>query len=54
MPIIEMIFEEGNPAGIKSLLSHLNIAGLATRLPLLEASLDLNERIGEFLEDFNS
>ena len=54
MPIIEMIFEEGNPAGIKSLLSHLNIAGLATRLPLLEASLDLNERIGGFLEDFNS
>jgi 4-hydroxy-tetrahydrodipicolinate synthase len=54
MPIIEMIFEEGNPAGIKSLLSHLNVAGLATRLPLLEASLDLNERIGGFLEDFNS
>ncbi len=54
MPLIEMIFEEGNPAGIKSLLSHLNIVGLATRLPLVEASLDLNERIGEFLKNFNS
>ncbi len=54
MPIIEMIFAEGNPAGIKSLLSHLNIAGLATRLPLVEASLELNERIGVFLEDFHS
>jgi 4-hydroxy-tetrahydrodipicolinate synthase len=54
MPIVEMIFEEGNPAGIKSLLSHLDIVGLATRLPLVEASLELNERIGGFLDNFDS
>lgn len=52
MPIINMNFEEGNPAGIKALLSHRGICRSAVRLPLVEATAGLSERIGGFLSDF--
>lgn len=49
MPIIDMIFQEGNPAGIKSLLSQLGIGTPAVRLPLVAASGSLSSHIGQYL-----
>jgi len=43
--IIESIFEEGNPVGIKSALSLQNITSDAVRLPLVNASEALREKI---------
>ena len=37
-PLCELIFEEGNPAGIKALLSLLGLSGPNVRLPLVQAS----------------
>ena len=47
---IELIFEEGNPAGIKAMLEHLKIIGSTVRLPLVEASDELKASIGEFAD----
>ncbi len=49
MPSIDLIFEEGNPAGIKSMLSHDGICNPNVRLPLVAASQDLSNRILDFL-----
>jgi len=49
---MNLIFEEGNPAGIKSLLSALNYGQATVRLPLVEASKSLTERIAVFLQSF--
>ncbi|PQJ14864.1 4-hydroxy-tetrahydrodipicolinate synthase [Aureicoccus marinus] len=45
LTLIELLFEEGNPAGVKALLQQLGIGGLQVRLPLVPASSDLQERI---------
>lgn len=50
MTSIDMIFEEGNPAGIKALLESLGICSDSVRLPLLSASPDLKNRIDAFLK----
>ncbi len=50
MPGIDLIFEEGNPAGIKSMLSHLNICEAHVRLPLVKASEGLHQKIGVYLK----
>ncbi len=50
MPSIDLIFEEGNPAGIKSLLTQINICQDHVRLPLVKASEDLKQRIGVYLK----
>ncbi|MEP0265626.1 4-hydroxy-tetrahydrodipicolinate synthase [Dokdonia sp.] len=50
MPSIDLIFEEGNPAGIKSLLQHIGICKDYVRLPLVKASDTLNQKIGSFLK----
>ncbi|MDC7997842.1 4-hydroxy-tetrahydrodipicolinate synthase [Gilvibacter sediminis] len=52
MPVIDMIFEEGNPAGIKALLAHRGICSANVRLPLVEASAGLKMRIADFLKEF--
>ncbi|ARV12928.1 4-hydroxy-tetrahydrodipicolinate synthase [Gilvibacter sp. SZ-19] len=52
MPAIDMIFEEGNPAGIKALLEHRGICTDTVRLPLVSASSGLKARLGDFLSDF--
>ncbi|MGB0789464.1 MAG: 4-hydroxy-tetrahydrodipicolinate synthase, partial [Marinirhabdus sp.] len=44
-PLIDLIFEEGNPAGIKSMLHHLNICGKEVRLPLVAATTALDQKI---------
>ena len=39
------MYEEGNPVGVKYLLSKMGICGPQTRLPLTEPSTDLTIRI---------
>lgn len=47
---MDLIFEEGNPAGIKAMLEYLNLSGAQVRLPLVEASVNLKNRIGAFMD----
>jgi len=50
MDSIDYIFEEGNPAGIKAMLQKLNICTNQVRLPLVEASTKLQEKINQFVD----
>jgi len=52
MAIIDAIFEENNPAGIKTVLQALKICGNAVRLPLVKASVQLEEKIVSFVKSF--
>ncbi|SIN67199.1 4-hydroxy-tetrahydrodipicolinate synthase [Algoriphagus halophilus] len=40
-----LMYQEGNPVGIKNLLMHMGICGDQLRLPMLRASLELNQQI---------
>ncbi len=40
-----LMYEEGNPVGVKSLLNHIGICTDEVRLPLVKASEDLKNRI---------
>ncbi|RIV42301.1 4-hydroxy-tetrahydrodipicolinate synthase [Flagellimonas pelagia] len=53
-PIMNLIFEEGNPAGIKSVFENLGLAGPRVRLPLVEASTPLKNKIGSFLKSLDT
>jgi 4-hydroxy-tetrahydrodipicolinate synthase len=50
--VVEMIFEQGNPAGIKTLLQHLELCGNQVRLPLVKVDTLLNKRLKTFLESY--
>jgi 4-hydroxy-tetrahydrodipicolinate synthase len=52
MDIINYIFEENNPAGIKEVLSQLNICSNKVRLPLVSASENLQSKIAKFIQNF--
>jgi 4-hydroxy-tetrahydrodipicolinate synthase len=52
-PAIHMIFEQGNPAGIKSVLKHFKLCKDRVRLPLVCADHDLDMRLKNFVETFN-
>jgi 4-hydroxy-tetrahydrodipicolinate synthase len=52
MAIIDYIFEENNPAGIKTVLQELGICRNEVRLPLVKASLGLHEKITNFVKTF--
>ena len=49
---IDLIFEEGNPAGIKSLFEALDLSTAIVRLPLVEASNNLKSKIQEFIKSY--
>ena len=51
-PSIELIFAEGNPAGIKTILAKKGLISNYLRLPLVEASEELTNRIHSFMENF--
>lgn len=51
-PCIDFIFEEGNPAGIKTVFSELGLCGASVRLPLVEASDALRGKIKSFMKSF--
>ena len=41
---VDLIFEEGNPAGIKSIFETLELSNAIVRLPLVEATPSLKEK----------
>ncbi len=51
-PAIDLIFAEGNPAGIKALLYKKGMIRNNLRLPLVEASENLQNRINSFVDNF--
>jgi 4-hydroxy-tetrahydrodipicolinate synthase len=48
-----MIFEQGNPAGIKQVFHSLGIAENVVRLPLVKVDDSLAERISQFVKKSN-
>jgi 4-hydroxy-tetrahydrodipicolinate synthase len=49
-PLLRSIYLEGNPAGVKALLSHMDVSEPGVRLPLVPATQKLFERIGMDLD----
>ncbi len=52
MDVINYIFEENNPAGIKAVFEALNLCQSVVRLPLIPASNQLQEKIKTFVTQF--
>jgi 4-hydroxy-tetrahydrodipicolinate synthase len=50
---IDMIFEQGNPCGIKEMLMLQGICGNNVRLPLVAVNEDLSTRLKKFLETYH-
>lgn len=50
MPSIDLIFEEGNPTGIKAMLEKLDICKGYVRLPLVEVTTELQQKINTFVD----
>lgn len=53
MDCIDMIFEQGNPAGIKQVFQSLGITENCVRLPLVKVDESLSNRISEFVENID-
>ncbi|MCC9041446.1 4-hydroxy-tetrahydrodipicolinate synthase [Myroides sp. M-43] len=53
MPIIDMIFEQGNPAGIKEILKVEGVMGNTLRLPLVPVDAELASRIDKEYKSLN-
>ncbi|WP_347375118.1 4-hydroxy-tetrahydrodipicolinate synthase [Aequorivita sp. Q41] len=51
-PVIEYIFAEGNPAGIKTVFKTLGICDASVRLPLVGVSDGLRAKIDSFVKEF--
>ena len=49
MPVIDYIFEENNPSGIKAVLQELGICKNTVRLPLVAATEGLSKKISQFV-----
>lgn len=52
MDAIDLIFEENNPAGIKTVLQELQICENHVRLPLVSASSGLHSKIANYVKNF--
>ncbi|NJB69553.1 4-hydroxy-tetrahydrodipicolinate synthase [Saonia flava] len=50
---MELIFKEGNPAGIKAIYEVFELSGAAVRLPLVAATDTLKKEISYFLKVFS-
>lgn len=48
--LIDMIFEQGNPAGIKEVFKSLGLSENTVRLPLVNANNNLADRINQFIK----
>jgi len=48
-----MIFEQGNPAGIKQVFQSLGITENTVRLPLVKVDESLADRIDQFVKKIN-
>ncbi len=53
MEIINLIFSENNPAGIKAVLNNLDLCNKTVRLPLVPATNQLQNSIDTFMSNFN-
>ena len=49
LPLNPLMYEESNPVGVKAVLEALGVCGAAVRLPLLEATEGLKDRIRKAL-----
>lgn len=54
MDVTSMIFEENNPAGIKAVFNGLGLCDATVRLPLVEASDNLKNRINSYISNYKS
>ena len=52
MDSIDYIFEEGNPGGIKAMLEKLEVCSKYVRLPLVTATVALQRKINEFIDNY--
>lgn len=52
MEVIDLIFSENNPAGVKAVLERLGIAKDLVRLPLVEATTELKSKIDHFVSNY--
>nr|WP_298993827.1 4-hydroxy-tetrahydrodipicolinate synthase [uncultured Polaribacter sp.] len=52
MDIVDYIFEENNPAGIKTVLQELGVCSNYVRLPLVKATTQLTSKIANFVKHF--
>ena len=48
---IDMIFEQGNPAGIKEVFKHLGLSENKVRLPLVNVDENLSGRLSNFIKN---
>jgi 4-hydroxy-tetrahydrodipicolinate synthase len=48
--IMELLFAEGNPGGIKAIMSNLNLCQNTLRLPLVPVSRSMQTRIAKAME----
>jgi 4-hydroxy-tetrahydrodipicolinate synthase len=53
MEVIDLIFAENNPAGIKAVLQVLKITSDEVRLPLVKASDQLQKEIANFVQNLH-
>jgi len=53
LPAVQLIFKEGNPAGIKAMLHKLDLCQPYVRLPLVKVSSDLQTKISNFVTNYN-
>ena len=53
LPLIKLIFEENNPAGIKTVLNQLDLCNDKVRLPLVSTSDELKLKIIKALKSLN-
>ena len=49
---MQLIFEEGNPAGIKTILELAGLCKVTVRLPLVQATSELKQKIEAFVKPF--
>ena len=54
MPLIELIFEENNPAGIKAVLNYMQLCEDFVRLPLVVATNTLKSKIAAAILEMKS
>lgn len=50
LDVINLLFEEGNPAGVKALMQSMGFCSKTVRLPLIKASSSLHGRLQKVLE----
>ena len=53
LDLVKLLFLEGNPTGIKELMSQLSLCSNILRLPLLKATSELSKKISNKLKEIN-